>query len=72
MRSTEPLADIKTVQETESSKVMDAMSTCFSSGSERDAAFAKMIPALATAVSVAVVEVMWVVMGKMDERLEIC
>jgi hypothetical protein len=51
---------------------MDAMSTCFSSGSERDAAFAKMIPALATAVSVAVVEVMWVVMGKMDERLEIC
>jgi hypothetical protein len=46
------------------------MSACFSSGSELDAGLAKMIPALATAVSVAVAEVMGVVMVKMDERLE--
>jgi hypothetical protein len=67
----ESLADTQTVHETVLTRVKEAMNTCFpSSGTELDVALARMVPVLATAVSVAVVEVMGVVMARMEERLE--
>lgn len=70
-KEAEPLADTLTIHEAISTRVNDALSALkpTTSGPESELLL-KLIPALATAVSIAVGEVMVAVVTKMEERLK--
>lgn len=66
-----PLVDMLTMHETISTKISEALAALKPASGDESDAFMRMVPALATAVSIAVGAVMSEVLAKMEQRMQL-